>query len=163
MFKCIRPVGGRKIGTGEHSTHGVADVLMRTFDGAVLMGGIGTSELNLIAVMAKEASDGITFPKLSPTPVFPVRTGKPGVGLSQSRTLAGLLLSCNKHRVAFLEHNIIAFVPTCCADSSPSDEPNIILITAFRFLTGLLYYYAVAFLHGDDDYGRKQLRGADVC
>ena len=67
MVKSVRPESRAKSGAGEHSTECVANGLMGTLTRPILMGGIGTSKLDLISKIGESVANLVTFTEFTTT------------------------------------------------------------------------------------------------
>ena len=63
----IRPKTGAQVGTGQHGTKGIADGLVWTFGRAVLAGGVGAGQLDLVTKVVEGHVNLAAFSKLTTT------------------------------------------------------------------------------------------------
>jgi hypothetical protein len=70
MIERARPKSGTETGAGQHGAQGVTDSVMGTFTGAILVGGVETSEQGLVTKVGESIKDLAAAPKF-PTTVHP--------------------------------------------------------------------------------------------
>ena len=67
MIERVRPESRAETGAGQHGAQGITDSLMGTFAGAILVGGVGASELGLVTEVCESIKDFATASKFSTT------------------------------------------------------------------------------------------------
>jgi hypothetical protein len=78
MIKRERPKRRAEIGAGQHGAQGITNGLVGTFARSILVGGVGASELGLIAEISESIKDFAAASKLSTTihpNIFSVTSG----------------------------------------------------------------------------------------